>query len=124
MKYKDKAFLKYQDRQRNGEADGHFSRVSERQIRREREHRHYIFFTSHINKYFDKYWWNNLKAVDRDEIISLYGMQRDFLSSKSDSRWYSGSVFEDMNDWVVYIKENFKPNKITLREDKLKVLGI
>jgi hypothetical protein len=123
MKYKDKTFLKYQDRQRSGEVDTDYRRMSERQIRRERDHKHYIFFTSHINNYFDKYWWNNLKAVERDEIMSLYDMQLDFLSAKDDE-WYSGPVFNDMIDWVSYIKENFKPNKIGLREDKLKVLGI
>jgi hypothetical protein len=37
---------------------------------------------------------------------------------------YSDPVFETWAEWFGYVKTTFKPNKISLREDKFKVLGI
>jgi hypothetical protein len=33
-------------------------------------------------------------------------------------------LFENWSEWFEYVKTTFKPNRISLREDKLKVLGI
>lgn len=126
MKYRDNGFMKYQDKQRNGEVyNGYSSFKSERQIKRERQHRHYKFYNRFLVKNIDKYWWSNLKEVDKDEIISLFDMQLDFIEKdRNPDLWYSGPVFDTFDEWFFYIKETFKPNMSNLRQDKLKVLGI
>ena len=123
MKYKDSGFIKYQEKQRYGEVDNP-SQKSERQIRREREHRFSTFYQKFLISKIDKYWWRNLKDSDKEKIMSLYSLQEDFISTKDLYRWYSDPVFEKWSEWFDYIKITFKPNKISLREDKLKVLGI
>ena len=121
MKYKDKGFLKYQEKQRDVEV-GYWSQKSDRQLRREREHRFSTFYQKFLISKIDKYWWRNLKDSDKEKIISLHHLQED-VSTKED-RWYSDPVFETWSEWHDYIVTTFKPNKISLREDKLKVLGI
>lgn len=123
MKYQDKRFAKYQEKQRDGEV-GYWSQKSERQIRREREHRFSTFYQKFLIGKIDKYWWKNLRDSDKEKIISLHFLQEDAISSKDLDRWYSDPVFETWSEWFDYIKTTFKPNKISLREDKLKVLGI
>lgn len=123
MKYQDKRFVKYQEKQRDGEFD-YWSRKSERQIRREREHRFSTFYQKFLIGRIDKYWWKNLKDTDKEKIISLYYLQEDAISSKDLDRWYSDPVFETWSEWYDYVKTTFQTNKISLREDKLKVLGI
>lgn len=124
MKYKDKSFLKYQEKQRDGDFDDYWSRKSERQIRRERENRFATFYQKFLIGKIDKYWWKNLRDSDKEKIISLHYIQVDAISSKDLDRWYSEEVFDTWSEWFDYIKTTFKPNKISLREDKLKVLGI
>lgn len=123
MKYQDKRFVKYQEKQRDGEV-GYWSQKSERQIRREREHRFSTFYQKFLIGKIDKYWWKNLRDSDKEKIMSLHFLQEDAISSKDLDRWYSEEVFETWSEWFDYIKTTFKPNKISLREDKLKVLGI
>lgn len=124
MKYQDKRFVKYQERQRDGEFDDYWSRKSERQIRREREHRFSTFYQKFLIGRIDKYWWKNLKDTDKEKIISLHYLQLDAISSKDLDRWYSEPVFETWSEWYDYVKTTFQTNKISLREDKLKALGI
>ncbi len=124
MKYKDNRFLKYQEKQRDGEFDSYWSRKSERQIRREREHRFSNFYQKFLIGRVDKYWWKNLRDTDKEKIISLYYLQEDAISSKDLDRWYSDPVFETWSEWYDYVKTTFQTNKISLREDKLKILGI
>ncbi len=123
MKYKDNRFVKYQEKQRDGEV-GLWSRKSERQIRREREHRFSTFYQRFLIGRIDKYWWKNLRDTDKEKIISLYYIQEDAISSKDLDRWYSEPVFETWSEWYDFVKTTFQTNKISLREDKLKVLGI
>lgn len=123
MKYKDKSFLKYQERQRDGEV-GYWSNRSERQLRREREHRFSTFYQKFLISKIDKYWWKNLKDSDKEKIISLHYLQEDAISTKDLDRWYSEPVFDTWSEWFEYIKTTFETNKISLREDKLRVLGI
>ena len=123
MKYQDKRFAKYQEKQRDGEV-GYWSNRSERQIRREREHRFSTFYQKFLIGRIDKYWWKNLRDSDKEKIISLYYLQLDAISSKDLDRWYSEPVFETWSEWYDYIKTTFQTNKISLREDKLKILGI
>ena len=70
MKYKDKSFLKYQERQRDGEV-GYWSQKSDRQLRRERENRFSTFYQKFLISKIDKYWWKNLIDSDKEKIISL-----------------------------------------------------
>jgi hypothetical protein len=123
MKYKDKGFLKYQEKQRDGEV-GYWSQKSDRQIRREREHRFSTFYQKFLISKIDKYWWKNLRDSDKEKIISLHHIQEDAISTKDLDRWYSEPVFDTWSEWFEYVKTTFKPNRISLREDKLKVLGI
>ena len=71
MKYRDNKFLKYQDKQRDGEFD-YFSNKTERQIRRERNHGFSQFYMRVLSKRIDKIWWNNLSDIDKDSIITSY----------------------------------------------------
>jgi hypothetical protein len=122
MKYKDKGFLKYQEKQRDDEV-GYWAHKSGRQIRREKELRFSTFYQKFLIGRIDKYWWKHLKDSDKEKVMSLYSLQLDAISTKED-RWYSDPVFETWSEWFEYVKTTFKPNRISLREDKLKVLGI
>lgn len=122
MKYKDRGFIKYQEKQRDGEV-GYWSNYSERRIRREREHRFSNFYKKFLIGKIDKYWWKNLRDSDKEKIMSLYTIQLDAISTKED-RWYSDPVFETWLEWFNYIKTTFITNTIELRQDKLKDLGI
>jgi hypothetical protein len=124
MKYKDNRFVKYQEKQRDGEFDDYWSRKSDRQIRREKEHRFSTFYQKFLIGRIDKYWWKHLRDSDKEKIMSLYSVQLDVISTKDVDRWYSDPVFETWAEWFGYVKTTFKPNKISLREDKFKVLGI
>ena len=128
MKYKDKGFIKYQDKQRDGEV-GHWAHKSDRKLRRENEQRFDTFYQKILTgidpcQIIDKYWWKHLKDIDKEKIISLHYIHVDAISSKDLDRWYSDPVFDTWSEWFDYIKTTFKPNRISLREDKLKVLGI
>jgi hypothetical protein len=125
MRYKDKGFLKYQEKQRDREV-GYWSHKSDRQLRREKEQRFETFYQNFlVNKFkIDKFWWKNLKDSDKEKIMSLHSLQLDNMITKVDDRWYSDPVFDTWLEWFEYIKSTFKPNKILLREDKLKSIGI
>jgi hypothetical protein len=127
MKYKDNKFVNYQDRQRDGDFDTCWKRVSSRQIRREKEHNRSVFYMSKISNHIEKIWWKNLSDSDKDEIIRRYSNQVDYLSQDMEIResmWYNYKVFDTWEDWFNQIKDEYKPNKVSYREDKLKVLGL
>jgi hypothetical protein len=127
MKYKDNKFVNYQDRQRDGDFDTCWKRVSSRQIRREKEHNRSVFYMSKISNHIEKIWWKNLSDSDKDEIIRRYSNQVDYLSRDMEIResmWYNYKVFDTWEDWFNQIKDEYKPNKVSYREDKLKVLGL
>jgi hypothetical protein len=126
MKYKDNKFLNYQDKQRSGDFD-YYSNKSDRQIRREQEHRLSLFYMNILSNKIEKIWWNNLKTTDKEEIRRSYSNQLDYLSHSieiRDALWYTYKVFDNWEDWFDYIKVEFKPNKSSYRNDKLKILGI
>jgi hypothetical protein len=126
MKYKDNKFLNYQDKQRSGDFD-YYSNKSDRQIRREQEHRLSLFYMNILSNKIEKIWWNNLKITDKEEIRRSYSNQLDYLSHSieiRDALWYTYKVFDNWEDWFDYIKVEFKPNKSSYRNDKLKILGI
>jgi hypothetical protein len=131
MKYKDNNFLNYQDKQRSGEFDYNSNKSSsirvDRQIRREQEHRLSLFYRKKLSNKIEKIWWNNLKTTDKEEIRRSYNNQLDYLSHSieiRDALWYTYKVFDIWEEWFDYIKVEFKPNKVTYRQDKLKILGI
>ena len=132
MKYKDDKFVNYQDKQRNGDFGiyngfDYWSNKTNRQIRREREHNWSVFYMSKISNHIEKIWWKNLSDSDKDEIIRRYSNQLDYLSYDleiRESMWYNYKVFDTWEDWFDQIKDEYKPNKVTYRQDKLKVLGI
>jgi hypothetical protein len=131
MKYKDNNFLNYQDKQRSGEFDYNSNKSSsirvDRQIRREQEHRLSLFYRKKLWNKIEKVWWDNLKTSDKEEIRRYYSNQLDYLSHDIEIReylWYSYKVFDIWEEWFDYIKVEFKPNKVTYRQDKLKILGI
>jgi len=126
MKYKDNKFLNYQDKQRSGDFD-YYSNKSDRQIRREQEHRLSLFYMNILSNKIEKIWWDNLKITDKEEIRRAYSNQLDYLSNSieiRDALWYTYKVFDNWEDWFDYIKVEFKPNKSSYRNDKLKILGI
>ena len=125
MKYKDNKFVKYQDRQRSGDFDPYWCEKTK--IRREMEHNWSVFYMSKISNHIEKIWWKNLSDSDKDEIIRRYSNQVDYLSYDKgirESMWYSHRVFDNWEDWFDQIKDEYKPNKASYRQDKLKVLGI
>jgi hypothetical protein len=131
MKYKDNKFLNYQDKQRNGDFDYNSNKSSsirvDRQIRREQEHRLSLFYRKKLWNKIEKVWWDNLKTSDKEQIRRYYSNQLDYLSHDIEIReylWYSYKVFDIWEEWFDYIKVEFKPNKVTYRQDKLKILGI
>ncbi len=121
MKYRDKGSLKFQEKQRDREEG--YSIKSDRQIRRENQHRLSMFYSRYLSKNIDKFWWNNIKESDKEKIMSLHALQSEFISNDKDY-WYSDPVFETWVEWYDYVKTTFKTNKVKLREDKLKIIGI
>jgi hypothetical protein len=82
---------------------------------------------SKISNHIEKIWWKNLSDSDKDEIIRRYSNQVDYLSRDMEIResmWYNYKVFDTWEDWFNQIKDEYKPNKVSYREDKLKVLGL
>ena len=62
MKYKDRGFIKHQEKQRNGDYD-YYANKNERRIRRERE----AFYQKFLLGKVDKFWWKHLSDSDKDE---------------------------------------------------------
>ena len=58
MKYKDNNFSKFQDRQRDGLETYSLNSKSDRQVRRQLEHRLSIFYSKQLSKKVGKEWWS------------------------------------------------------------------
>ena len=123
MKYQDKRFQKFQEKQRDGFTGSEFSWKSDRQIKREREHYHSIVFSKFFQNKFDRDWWNCLKDSERDEISSHYNWQLEFAKSGYEM-WSSYELFESTEEWVDFIKSKYKPDMVKFRELKFKKIGI
>ncbi len=128
MKYKDNNFLKFQDRQRDGDA-GYLrtwnSNKSDRQIRREQEHRLSIFYSKNLSKRIEKDWWINLSIDTKQKIETSYYNQEQMLEEGDRLMMWSNFVFFDTwNEWYEYILKEYKPDMVKYRECKLKKLGI
>jgi hypothetical protein len=124
MKYKDNNFSKFQDRQRDGEV-GYYSNKSDRQVRREQEHRLSLFYSKYLSKKVEKDWWLCLSFDDKQRLETSYYNQEQML--EDDNRmnmWSNFEFFDTWKEWFEHIADEYKPDRIKYRESKLKKLGI
>jgi len=124
MKYKDSNFSKFQDRQRDGEV-GYYSNKSDRQVRREQEHRLSLFYSKYLSKKVEKDWWLCLSFDDKQRLETSYYNQEQML--EDDNRmnmWSNFEFFDTWKEWFEHIADEYKPDRIKYRESKLKKLGI
>jgi hypothetical protein len=124
MKYKDNNFSKFQDRQRDGEV-GYYSNKSDRQVRREQEHRLSLFYSKYLSKKVEKEWWSCLSFDDKQRVETSYYNQEQML--EDDDRmnmWSNFEFFDTWKEWFEHIVDEYKPDRIKYRESKLKKLGI
>ena len=124
MKYKDNNFSKFQDRQRDG-IESHYSVKSDRQVRREQEHRLSLFYSKYLSKKVEKDWWLCLNFDDKQRIETSYYNQEQML--EDDDRmnmWSNFEFFDTWKEWFEHIADEYKPDRIKYRESKLKKLGI
>jgi len=125
MKYKDNNFSKFQDRQRDGEVGYYSSSKSDRQVRREQEHRLSLFYSKYLSKKVEKDWWLCLSFDDKQRVETSYYNQEQML--EDDDRmnmWSNFEFFDTWKEWFEHIVDEYKPDRIKYRESKLKKLGI
>lgn len=124
MKYKDNNFLKFQDRQRDG-IESHFSSKSDRQVRREQEHRLSLFYSKHLLNKVEKEWWACLSFDDKRRLEKSYHHQEEMLREEySMDMWSNFEWFDTWEEWFEHIAAEYKPDRVKYRESKLKKLGI
>ena len=124
MKYKDNNFSKFQDRQRDG-IESHYSSKSDRQVRREQEHRLSLFYSKYLSKKVEKDWWLCLNFDDKQRIETSYYNQEEMLrEDDSMDMWSNFESFDTWKEWFEHIADEYKPDRVKYREYKLKKLGI
>ena len=124
MKYKDNNFSKFQDRQRDG-FESPFTSKSDRQVRREQEHRLSLFYSKHLSKKVEKDWWLCLNFDDKQRIETSYYNQEQMMEEKDRmNMWSNFEWFDTWKEWFEHIAIEYKPDRIKYRESKLKKLGI
>ena len=124
MKYKDNNFSKFQDRQRDG-IESSFTSKSDRQVRREQEHRLSLFYSKYLSKKVEKEWWSCLSFDDKQRLETSYYNQEEMLrEDDSMDMWSNFESFDTWKEWFEHIADEYKPDRIKYRESKLKKLGI
>ena len=124
MKYKDTNFSKFQDRQRDG-IESHYSSKSDRQVRREQEHRLSLFYSKYLSKKVEKDWWLCLNFDDKQRLETSYYNQEQMMEEKDRmNMWSNFEWFDTWKEWFEHIVDEYKPDRIKYRESKLKKLGI
>jgi len=124
MKYKDNNFSKFQDRQRDG-IESHYSVKSDRQLRREQEHRLSLFYSKYLSKKVEKDWWLCLSFDDKQRVETSYYNQEQMMEEKDRmNMWSNFEFFDTWKEWFEHIIVEYKPDRIKYRESKLKKLGI
>jgi len=124
MKYKDNNFSKFQDRQRDG-LESHYSVKSDRQLRREQEHRLSLFYSKYLSKKVEKDWWLCLNFDDKQRVETSYYNQEQMLQEENCmNMWSNFEFFDTWKEWFEHIVDEYKPDMVKYRESKLKKLGI
>ena len=124
MKYKDNNFSKFQDRQRDG-IESHYSVKSDRQVRREQEHRLSLFYSKYLTKKVEKEWWLCLSFDDKQRVETSYYNQEQMMEEKDRmNMWSNFEFFDTWKEWFEHIADEYKPDRVKYREYKLKKLGI
>ena len=124
MKYKDNNFSKFQDRQRDG-IESQYSVKSDRQVRREQEHRLSLFYSKYLSKKVEKDWWLCLNFDDKQRVETSYYNQEQMLQEENCmNMWSNFEFFDTWKEWFEHIADEYKPDRIKYRESKLKKLGI
>lgn len=124
MKYKDNNFSKFQDRQRDG-IESSFTSKSDRQVRREQEHRLSLFYSKYLTKKVEKEWWLCLSFDDKQRVETSYYNQEQMMEEKDRmNMWSNFEFFDTWKEWFEHIADEYKPDRVKYREYKLKKLGI
>ena len=124
MKYKDNNFSKFQDRQRDG-IESHYSSKSDRQVRREQEHRLSLFYSKYLLNKVEKEWWSCLSFDDKQRLETSYYNQEEMLrEDDSMDMWSNFEFFDTWKEWFEHIADEYKPDRVKYRESRLKKLGI
>ena len=124
MKYKDNNFSKFQDRQRDG-FESPFTSKSDRQVRREQEHRLSLFYSKHLSKKVEKEWWSCLSFEDKQQVETSYCNQEQMMEEKNRiNMWSNFEWFDTWKEWFEHIAIEYKPDRIKYRESKLKKIGL
>jgi hypothetical protein len=123
MKYRDNNFSKFQDRQRDG-FESHFSSKSDRQIRREQEHRLSLFYSKYLLNKVEKEWWVCLKFDDKQRLETSYYNQEQMMNDNRMNMWSNFEFFDTWEEWFEHIVVEYKPDMVKYRESKLRELGI
>ena len=124
MKYKDNSFSKFQDRQRDGEV-GYYSNKSDRQVRREQEHRLSLFYSKYLSKKVEKEWWLCLSFDDKQRLETSYYHQKQMLEEEDSSNiWSNFDFFDTWDEWYDFVHTEYKPDRVKYRESKLKKIGL
>jgi hypothetical protein len=124
MKYKDNNFSKFQDRQRDG-FESPFTSKSDRQVRREQEHRLSLFYSKHLSKKVEKEWWSCLSFEDKQQVETSYCNQEQMMEEKDRiNMWSNFEWFDTWKEWFEHIAIEYKPDRIKYRESKLKKIGL
>ena len=123
MKYRDNNFSKFQDRQRDG-FESHFSSKSDRQIRREQEHRLSLFYSKYLLNKVEKEWWVCLKFDDKQRLETSYYNQEQMMNDNRMNMWSNFEFFDTWEEWFEHIVVEYKPDMVKYRESRLRELGI
>jgi hypothetical protein len=124
MRYNDRNFTNYQEKQRDGIDLEMWERACERKRRRERDMLHFNFYLQKLTHHFEREWWSALETRDKGLVYTSYYNQENMLKDDSLNMWSNYEFFENWEEWKQHILDTIKPNKAKLRELRVKKLGI
>ena len=125
MRYQDRNFTNYQEKQRDGIDLEMWQNACDRKRRRERDMLHFNFYLQTLTHHFEREWWSALETRDKEHVYTSYYNQEEMLREEdSMDMWSNLEWFENWEEWKQHILDTVKPNKAKLRELRLKNLGI
>jgi hypothetical protein len=124
MRYNDRNFTNYKEKQRDGINLETWQRQSERKIRRDRDMLLFNFYLQKLTHHFEREWWSALETRDKEHVYTSYYNQENMLKDDSLNMWSNYEFFENWEEWKQHILDTIKPNKAKLRELRVKKLGI